>query len=95
MPGMFAGTSKIFKQMQPATLFGKRNYLILLFGLLILTLGFILMCLDDKPYGFGVLGLTIGPALVVIGLLIPFGSIIVGFDNIDKKTGSFHFDKVN
>ncbi|PSR57333.1 DUF2723 domain-containing protein [Adhaeribacter arboris] len=53
------------------------------------------MCLDDKPYGFGVLGLTIGPALVVIGLLIPFGSILLGNRNAEKKTDKTRFDKIN
>ncbi len=82
-------------QKQSASLFSKQNYQILLVGLSILWLGFILMCLDDEPYGFGVLGLTIGPALVLIGLLLPFGSIFVGLAGADKKTIKTNFDKIN
>ncbi|MEM9416880.1 MAG: DUF3098 domain-containing protein [Bacteroidota bacterium] len=47
--------------------FGKSNY-----QLLVLLLGFMLMALDQAPYGFGVLGLTI----VVLGLVIEFFAII-------------------
>ncbi|MDQ4138902.1 MAG: DUF2723 domain-containing protein [Bacteroidota bacterium] len=92
---MFAETSFIFSQMQPATLFGKKNYLILLLGLGILVLGFTLMCLDNQPYGFGVVGLTIGPGLVLIGLLIPFGSILANLNNSNQEKHSSSFDKVN
>lgn len=33
--------------------------------------GFIIMTLDKEPFGFGFLGLTLGPALVLVGVIIP------------------------
>jgi len=56
--------------------FGKENYLILVFGLAVLILGFILMASDTEQYGFGNLGLTVGPIVVVSGLLIQFLAIL-------------------
>ena len=50
--------------------FGKRNYQLLLVGILVLALGFTLIALDQAVHGFGVLGLTIGPLTVVIGFVI-------------------------
>ncbi|MDX5345837.1 MAG: DUF3098 domain-containing protein [Hymenobacteraceae bacterium] len=64
--------------------FGKRNYIFLFASLATLAAGFFIMTLDTEPYGFGVLGLTIGPALVVLGLLLPFFSIFSG-DKIKSK----------
>lgn len=56
--------------------FGKRNYQLLLVGLLVIVLGFSLMALDQEVHGFGVLGLTIGPITVVIGFIIEFFAIM-------------------
>ena len=82
-------------QKQPVHLFTKLNYLILLTGLSILMLGFIIMCLDDQPYGFGLLGLTVGPGLVMIGLLVPFGSILTGFVEKNLKKVPDNFSRIN
>ncbi len=82
-------------QKQTVDLFRRQNYLILLTGLSILALGFIIMSLDDQPYGFGVLGLTVGPALVLLGLLIPFGSIFAGFAGAEQRASPGTFAKVN
>lgn len=82
-------------QKQAINLFSKQNYLILLAGLSILILGFIMMSLDDQPYGFGLFGLTIGPALVLLGLLVPFGSIFAGFVEAEKRASPGAFAKVN
>ncbi|MEM6643238.1 MAG: DUF3098 domain-containing protein [Bacteroidota bacterium] len=51
------------------------NYLIMVIGILVLTLGFIIMTLDSEPYGFGSLGLTVGPIIVMLGFLIQFVAI--------------------
>jgi len=56
--------------------FGKRNYQLLLIGLLVLALGFTLIALDQETHGFGVLGLTIGPITVVIGFVVEFFAIM-------------------
>ncbi len=55
--------------------FGKANYLIMIAGILILFLGFIIMSLDTEPYGFGFLGLTLGPLVVFTGFIIQFFAI--------------------
>ena len=50
-------------------IFGKKNYQILLIGLAVLLAGFIIMASDSEQYGFGFLGLTLGPIIVLIGFL--------------------------
>ncbi len=55
--------------------FSKVNYMIMIAGLIVLVLGFILMTLDTEPYGFGFLGLTLGPIIVMIGFIIQFVAI--------------------
>jgi hypothetical protein len=57
--------------------FGKRNYRIMLVGLLVMAIGFIIMTLDTEPYGYGFLGLTLGPIVLVIGFVIQFFAILV------------------
>jgi hypothetical protein len=56
--------------------FGKKNYTLMLIGIAILILGFILMSLDDQKYGFGTLGLTIGPLTVIVGFVVEFFAIL-------------------
>jgi hypothetical protein len=56
--------------------FGKKNYMIMLAGIAILIIGFIIMSLDKEPFGFGVLGLTIGPVIVMIGFIVEFFAIL-------------------
>ena len=56
--------------------FGRKNYIIMLVGIGVLILGFTLMSMDTKEYGFGVLGLTIGPITVVLGFIIEFFAIL-------------------
>jgi len=56
--------------------FGKKNYILMLVGIGILMLGFTLMSLDGEDYGFGLLGLTIGPLTVVVGFIVEFFAII-------------------
>ena len=56
--------------------FGRKNYIIMLVGIGVLILGFTLMSMDKEEYGFGVLGLTIGPITVVLGFIIEFFAIL-------------------
>jgi len=56
--------------------FSRMNYIIMAAGLAVLILGFILMSSDSEPYGFGVLGITIGPIVVVLGFIIEFAAIL-------------------
>lgn len=55
--------------------FGKTNYMIMLAGIATLLIGFIIMTLDTEPYGFGFLGLTLGPVVVMAGFVIEFFAI--------------------
>lgn len=56
--------------------FGKNNYKLMLIGLAVLILGFVLMTLDNQRFGFGFLGLTLGPIIVMIGFIIEIFAIL-------------------
>ncbi len=56
--------------------FGKKNYRMMLLSLLVLVVGFTVMSLDTADYGFGALGLTIGPIIVLIGFIMQFFAIL-------------------
>lgn len=49
--------------------------MIMITGVIVLALGFIIMTLDTEPYGFGFLGLTLGPIVVMLGFIIQFVAI--------------------
>ena len=46
-------------------------------GMALLAIGFIIMSLDTEPYGFGFLGLTLGPLIVLAGFIVEFFAIMV------------------
>lgn len=54
---------------------GSREIKILLLGIGIMLVGFFIMTLDKEEFGFGFLGLTLGPLLVLIGIIIPVFSL--------------------
>jgi uncharacterized membrane protein HdeD (DUF308 family) len=56
--------------------FGKSNYILMIAGILTLIIGFIVMSLDSEQYGFGFLGLTLGPIIVFIGFIIEIFAIL-------------------
>ncbi len=56
--------------------FNKSNYMIMITGVVVLVIGFIIMTMDTQPYGFGFLGLTLGPIVVMIGFLMQFVAIM-------------------
>jgi len=47
----------------------------MLAGVLVLILGFFIMSSDSEPYGFGFMGITLGPIVVVLGFLVQFVAI--------------------
>lgn len=49
--------------------------MIMLAGVLTLIIGFFIMSSDGEPYGFGFMGLTLGPIVVMIGFIIEFVAI--------------------
>jgi hypothetical protein len=56
--------------------FGKINYQLMIIGLLVLMTGFTIMTLDSQPHGFGFLGLTLGPVIVVAGFIVEIFAIL-------------------
>ncbi|CAH0995206.1 hypothetical protein EMA8858_01326 [Emticicia aquatica] len=57
---------------QKALPFGKSNYTLMIIGLALLFLGYFVMTLDKEEFGFGFLGITLGPILAFIGFLFQF-----------------------
>ena len=55
--------------------FKKGNYVWMLVGIGILVIGFFIMTLDKEDYGFGFLGITLGPIIVMVGFIIEFFAI--------------------
>jgi hypothetical protein len=56
--------------------FGKKNYQWMIIGIIALIVGFTVMTLDTEPFGFGFLGLTLGPIIVMAGFLIEIYAIL-------------------
>jgi hypothetical protein len=54
---------------------------ILVGGILIMFTGFFVMTLDKEPFGFGFLGITLGPLLVLLGVFIPIFSLFNKYIN--------------
>lgn len=57
--------------------FGKINYILMIAGILILTLGFILMASDTETYGLGTMGWVVGPVVVMIGFLTELAAVMI------------------
>jgi uncharacterized membrane protein HdeD (DUF308 family) len=56
--------------------FGKKNYQLMIIGVLTLVVGFVIMSSDKEQHGFGFLGLTLGPIVVMAGFLIEIWAIL-------------------
>lgn len=56
--------------------FQKINYILMLTAIGVVALGFVLMSLETAEYGFGNLGLTIGPIIILSGFGIGFFAIM-------------------
>ncbi len=54
---------------------GAKEIKILLLGIGIMLIGFFVMTLDKEEFGFSFLGLTLGPILVLVGIIIPVFSL--------------------
>jgi Protein of unknown function (DUF3098) len=52
------------------------NYIIMLAGIATIALGFVIMAIDGEPHGFGFLGLTLGPIIVMAGFMAQFFAIL-------------------
>jgi uncharacterized membrane protein HdeD (DUF308 family) len=56
--------------------FGKKNYQLMIIGVVTLVVGFVIMSSDTEPHGFGFLGLTLGPVIVMAGFIIEILAIL-------------------
>jgi hypothetical protein len=56
--------------------FGKKNYQLMIIGVVTLVVGFVIMSSDSEPHGFGFLGLTLGPVVVMAGFIIEILAIL-------------------
>jgi uncharacterized membrane-anchored protein YitT (DUF2179 family) len=56
--------------------FSKKNFVLMLIGLGITVFGMVLMSLDNTEFGFGALGLTVGPMIVLGGFMFQFFAIL-------------------
>jgi hypothetical protein len=56
--------------------FSSSNYRIMLLGVGLILLGFIIMNLDTEEFGFGFLGLTLGPLVTLVGFVVEFWAIL-------------------
>jgi hypothetical protein len=56
--------------------FTKKNYQLMIIGLATLVFGFIIMSIDKEPFGFGFLGITLGPIVVMAGFIIEIFAIL-------------------
>lgn len=56
--------------------FGRINYLLMIAGVVVIFLGFIIMSFDTADFGFGFLGLTLGPIVTMAGFMLEFVAIL-------------------
>ncbi|WP_338869501.1 DUF3098 domain-containing protein [Spirosoma sp. SC4-14] len=72
-----ASTTEAARRDTSATLpFGRQNYVLMLIGIAAILAGFFIMSLDKEEFGFGFLGLTLGPLVVMSGFVIEFFAIL-------------------
>ncbi|MFN3840855.1 MAG: DUF3098 domain-containing protein [Cyclobacteriaceae bacterium] len=56
--------------------FTRKNYILMIAGLVTLALGLVTMALDKETHGFGFIGLTLGPIIVITGFIIEIIAIL-------------------
>jgi hypothetical protein len=64
--------------------FTRINYILMIVGMFTIVLGFFIMTLDREPHGFGFLGITLGPIIVIAGFIIEFFAIMAKPKSTDK-----------
>ena len=55
--------------------FNNKNYKLMIIGIVIIVTGFVIMSVDGEEYGYGFLGLTLGPLIVLFGFIFQFFAI--------------------
>jgi hypothetical protein len=56
--------------------FAKANYTLMLAGIALILVGFLVMSMDTAEFGFGTLGLIVGPVIVLSGFVTEFFAIL-------------------
>jgi membrane-bound ClpP family serine protease len=56
--------------------FATSNYTTMLIGIALILAGFLIMSFDSTEFGFGFLGLTLGPVVTILGFIIEFWAIL-------------------
>jgi len=56
--------------------FGRKNYQWMIIGIVTLVVGFTVMSMDSQLHGFGFLGITLGPIIVMTGFIIEIYAIL-------------------
>lgn len=56
--------------------FSAANYTMMLIGIGVILAGFLIMTFDSEEFGFGFMGLTLGPLVAVAGFVIEFWAIL-------------------
>jgi Ni,Fe-hydrogenase I cytochrome b subunit len=56
--------------------FSKGNYTVMIIGILLIITGFIIMSLDKEEFGFGFLGLTLGPVITFLGFMVEIYAVL-------------------
>lgn len=59
--------------------FNRANYTLMLVGIAVIAAGFIIMSMDKEEFGFGFLGITLGPIVTLSGFAIEFFAIFIGY----------------
>jgi hypothetical protein len=60
---------------QEALPFSKSNFTLMIAGIVLIFSGFFVMTLDKEEFGFGFLGITLGPAIAFTGFIFQFYTI--------------------
>ena len=55
--------------------FNNKNYKLMIIGIVVIVTGFVIMSVDGEEYGYGFLGLTLGPLVVLFGFIFQFFAI--------------------
>ncbi len=56
--------------------FGKKNYQLMVVGVFVIALGYTIMAMDKAQHGFGFMGITLGPIIVVSGFIVEIFAIL-------------------
>jgi hypothetical protein len=56
--------------------FGRGNFIFMIIGIGVILTGFFIMTLDKEEFGFGFLGITLGPIVVFSGFMVELYAIL-------------------